>query len=648
MTTAVETRTFEAETQELLSLMIHSLYTEREIFLRELISNASDALDKLRMAGLKDPSLQSADEELLIRIEVDPEAHSICVTDNGIGMSRDEITSHLGTIAKSGTRAFLDQLKKDKGGEAASLIGQFGVGFYSSFMVADRVVVESLRAGETQGVRWTSAGKGEYTLEDIDHQARGTSVTLHLKPRDEDDETWQDFTDPFVIQATVRRHSDFVEHPIRMEMEEWEGEGDDRKQVTVDKTLNSRKPLWARSPSEVNEEEYASLYKHITRDWQAPARVIHVRAEVPVEFQALLFVPAALGHSLMDPDKNKSRLSLYVRRVLIMDECEDLLPSWLRFVRGVVESSDLPLNVSRQTLQANPITQRIRKHLVSQVIKNLTTWMEEDRESYESFFAGMGSMIKEGIYFGADDDQRLSNLCVFDTADAPKRLTLQQYVDAMPDDQEKIYYVTGERKETLVASPHLEAFRAKGYDVLLLSDHVDEWMVSRLTSFGGKDLQPASQGELDFNADEERDDESSDNGEAASEHKDALEAIKEHLGKRVSDVKFSKRLTDSPAVLVAPEGAMSPAMLRMMRQMNEDMPEPPRVLELNRDHAVVRGLLAIASAELVDRGPISFEDYAELVFGQALLAEGSPLPTPTEFARRLAAFMATHATDTAG
>ncbi len=640
MTTAVETRAFEAETQELLGLMIHSLYTEREIFLRELLSNASDALDKLRMAALKDTSLLAEGEELSIRIEADPEAQTLSVIDNGIGMSRDEVASHLGTIAKSGTKAFIDQLKKDKQSDAAALIGQFGVGFYSSFMVADKVVVESLRAGEKQGVRWTSTGKGEYTLEDIDRKERGTRVTLHLAAKGDDDETWQDFADPYVIQATVRRHSDFVEHPIRMKMEEWEGEGDDRKQVMVDKTLNSQKPLWARSPSEVKDEEYASLYKHMSRDWQAPARVIHIRAEVPVEFQALLFVPESLNPMFLDPNQSKSRVSLYVRRVLIMDECEDLLPGWLRFVRGVVESSDLPLNVSRQTLQANPVTQRIRKHLVSQVLKELAKFLDEDREAYETFFQSMGAMLKEGIYYGADDDERISNLCVFDTADAPGRLTLRQYVDAMPEDQDKIYYVTGGQKETLAASPHLEAFRAKGYDVLLLSDPIDEWMVSRLTKFADKELQPASQGDLDF--EDKDDDAKKEEAETESEHKDALEAIKEHFGERVSNVRFSKRLTDSPAVLVAPEGAMSPAMLRMMRQMNEDMPEPPRALELNKDHAVVERLVALAEASPTERDAVSFEDYAELVYGQALLAEGAPLPKPTEFARTLAAFMATH------
>ena len=636
MTAQVETRRFEAEVQELLGLMIHSLYTEKEIFLRELISNASDALDKLRIEALTNEGLVSADDVLEIRIEADAAERTVSVVDGGIGMSREELAENLGTIARSGTRAFLEQLEAAKqGGDAASMIGQFGVGFYASFMVADEVVVESRKAGTEHGARWRSKADGEFTLEDAEGLPRGTRVTLHLKPVEPDAEDKQDFADPHALAAIVKRHSDFVEHPIRMDMEEWEierdeegkpVEGGERKKTVVTKTLNSQKPLWARPRSEISDEDYKEFYKHVAHDWNDPLEHLHVVADVPVSYTAVLFVPSQRPLDMLRGPEGKSQISLYVRRVLIMRDCEDLLPVWLRFVRGVVESDDLPLNVSRQTLQANPLTRRIQKHLVSRLLKTLRTMLADDRERYQQFFDAFGSVLKEGIYYGDDDDHRVSSLCLWRGTTAETPMTLDEYVEQMPSDQEAIYFITGGDADTLAASPHLEAYRAKGTEVLLLSDPVDEWVLSRLDTYRDKPLKAVTHGEAPVEEEQER----KAREEKQETHKDLLEALQTALDEHVSEVRFTSRLKDSPAVLVSQEGALSPSMERMLREIHGEAPATKRILELNPDHALMTRLQSRFASGAESE---AFRSYAKLLFGQALLAEGSPLPDPAAFSR---------------
>ena len=636
MSAKPETRQFEAEVQELLGLMIHSLYTETDIFLRELISNASDALDKRRIAGLTDKAVYDEQEELGIELEVDAEARTLSIQDNGIGMTRDELASNLGTIARSGTREFLEALKAKKQGSAEQLIGQFGVGFYSSFMVADEVAVVSRKAGTEEAHQWTSKADGTYALSPATRERVGTTVTLHLKPVDAE-AGGSDLTDPFAIRRIIKKHSDFVEYPIHMDVEEWElekdedgnpKEGGERTKVVRRQVLNSRTPLWTRNKKDVTDEEYAQFYRHVTHGFDEPRVTVHLRAEVPVEFQALLFVPSEQPPAFMQTQDAKSKLALYVRRVLIMPECEDLLPPWLRFVRGAVECSDLPLNVSRQTLQENPVTGKIRKHLVAKLLARLGDLLAKDRESYAAFFQAFGGTLKEGIYYGDDDDQRISRLCLFETTGEGGATTLAEYVDRMPAGQEAIYTITGGDLETLRQSPHLEAYRANGTEVLLLHDPVDEWMLSRLTSFDEKPLRAVTQG------DAPAEDEAAKEARAAKEeaHKGLLETLAGHLAEHVKEVRFSSRLADSPAVLVSDEGALSPAMERMMREMHGGAPAAKRVLELNPDHPLTERLQALHAD---DADAALLADYAQLLYGQALLAEGSPLPDPIGFSRKL-------------
>lgn len=640
MTQTVETRTFEAETQELLGLMIHSLYTQKDIFLRELISNASDALDKLRHAGLTDADLDVKVDDLAIRLEPDETARTLAVIDNGIGMSREEMRENLGTIARSGTRRFLEQLKEKKE-DAPELIGQFGVGFYSAFMVADRVTVVSRKAGTTEATRWESAADGTYTLEAIDDAPVGTRITLHLKPAG-DDESEQDFTKEWTLRSIVKRYSDFVEYPVTMEIEreepildeEGKPKGGETRKVTKVETLNSRTPLWSRARNEIEDEEYAEFYRHLTHDWEGPLSHLHFTAESPVEYTALLYLPKRKPMDLMDSPRDKSRLSLYVKRVLIMAECEDLLPAWLRFVRGVVDCPDLPLNVSRQTLQANPVAGKIRKHLISKVLKLLLEQLTKEREAYAGFYAAFGPVLKEGIYHGEDTDNRISKTCLFATTAGEERSTLAEYVERMSDEQEVIYYLTGLDEDTLRRSPHLESYRKKDLEVVLFTDPVDEWMLERFSEFQGKSLEPIHKGDAQLESDEER----KVREDQETEHKDLLEAIQSQLEEHVETVRFTGRLTDSPAVLVTPEGGLGPAMERMMREMNEGHPRSRLILELNPEHSLVKGLVALHEREAEGE---DLKDQVELLFGQALLRDGQTPPDPVRFSELITRLMAT-------
>ncbi len=640
MTAQAETRRFEAEAQELLGLMIHSLYTQKDIFLRELISNASDALDKLRHAALTDGSLLAEDETLAIRLEADKDAGTLSIIDNGIGMTRDEMVENLGTIARSGTRRFLEELKAANAEQAPELIGQFGVGFYSSFMVADEVVVESRKAGAAQGARWSSRADGEYTLEDADVAERGTRITLHLKPLDKKDKDAQNFLEEWTLRSIVKQYSDFVEYPIQMDVERDEPVLDDEgkpkpgktTKVVKTETLNSMKPLWLRDKQSIKNEEHADFYRHITHDWNEPYAKIHFTAESPVEYTALLYLPKQRPMEWMEGPTRESRLSLYARRVLIMPECEDLLPPWLRFVRGVVDCSDLPLNVSRQTLQANPVTAKMRKHLVSKLLRTFGEKLKKDREGYGAFFGAFGPILKEGIYQGDDDKNRISKVCLFASTHGDELTTLSEYVERMADDQDAIYYITGLDKETLAKSPHLEAYRAKGHEVLVLSDPVDEWMLQKLPTFEEKPLKAIHKGDAGL----ETEDDKKAREKKQEESKDLLEAMQKQLDEWVGEVRFSSRLTDSPAVLVSPEGSMGPAMERVMREMDKNLPGMRRILELNPDHALVARLEAWHDEEPEGE---RFVDYTDLLHGQALVREGEQPPDPARFASLVTALM---------
>lgn len=641
MSTTVQTHRFEAEVQELLGLVIHSLYTEREIFLRELISNASDALDKRRIAALTDASLETGDEEPEIRLEPQRATRTLAIHDNGIGMTREELVENLGTLARSGTRAFLERLREAGQSDAGQLIGRFGVGFYASFMVADEVEVISRKAGTATASRWRSKADGTYTVEDAERDRPGTTVLLHLKALDPEDEGAQDWTDTQVLERVVRRHSDFVEAPIRMDVETWEiergpdgkpKEGGERKKVTQTRTLNARTPLWARPKAEVTAEALSDFYHHITRAFDEPLESVHVVTDVPVEVRALLFVPSEPPADWQQEAVRTSQVALYVRRVLIMPACEDLLPPWLRFVRGVVSSDDLPLNVSRQSLQAHPVVRRIRKLLVGKVLGTLEALRDGDRPKYEQFFEAFGPILKEAIYAGEDDEGRVARLLLVRSTKGDGWRTLDAYVDELPADQESLLWLSGADAATLKRSPHLEAARAKGHDVLLLGDPVDEWVIGRMREYRDKPFRSLAQGGAPAEAEEAR----TAREEKEKEHGDLLAAVGEVLSGQVARVRYSARLAESPAVLVADEGALGPNMERVMKQMHRGMPVAPRTLELNPEHAVTERLRALHGAD--PKGE-AFQDLAWLLLEQARLAEGQAPEDPVAFAERLARWL---------
>lgn len=604
-TDSAQSMPFETEVQELLDLMIHSLYSHPEIFLRELISNASDACDKLRFEALTRPELGVDKTQLGIRLETDAEARTLTITDNGIGMSRDELIANLGTIAGSGTRRLMRELKESGADERPELIGQFGVGFYASFMVADEVVVESRRAGDEAGHRWSSKADGRYTIEDAEGLERGTRITLHLKDAGDDD---PDFSADYVLRGLVKRYSDFVEYPIRM--------GDD--------TLNSMKPVWARPKAEVKSEEYTEFYKHLSHDFHDPLETIHFKAEGSTEYTALLYIPAQRPFDLFREQQPQSKLSLYVKRVLITNECKELLPSWLRFVRGVVEAADLPLNVSREILQSNPHMRAIKKRLTKKVVSTLATILKDDRERYAGFWNSFGSVLKEGICLGEDEDGSIAELCLFESSRGPDRTTLAEALERMPENQAAIYTITGPDRATLDASPHVAAYVKRGFEVLYLTDPIDEWMIDRLAEFKDKPLRSVHAVDDELLSESEKESVKA----AAEEHAALLEKLGEHFGERLAEVRFSGRLADAPAMLGTKDGALRPHMDRAFAESQGGAPGAERVLELNPNHPLTARL-----AELAEQGGQDFQDRADLLYGQALLAEGSPVPDPARFSK---------------
>ena len=615
-----ETRGFQAEVKELLNLMIHSLYSNREIFLRELISNASDACDKLRFEALDNPALFEGDAELAIHVDYDADARTLTVSDNGIGMNRDEVIANLGTIAKSGTREFFSQLTGDQQKDA-HLIGQFGVGFYSSFIVADKVTVETRRAGDPpeQGVRWTSDGGGEFDIEPIDRPRRGTAITLHLR------EGQNDLLSGSRLRSIIRKYSDHIVQPILMKKETWQ----DDKQVKSDEdeTVNQASALWARPKSEITDEQYKEFYKHVGHDFDDPLAWSHARVEGRQEYTELLYIPAHPSFDLWDRTARHG-IRLYVRRVFIMDDAEQLLPAYLRFVRGIVDSNDLPLNISREILQESRDIEAIRAGCTKKVLDLLANLAANDKDKYTTFWKAFGSVVKEGVGEDFANKEKIAGLLRFATthADRPdESVSLADYVARMKTGQDKIYYVTAESFNAARNSPHLEVFRSKGIEVLLLSDRVDEWVVSHVTEFDGKSLVSIARGGLDLGSLDDATEKESVEAEAG-EFKEFIDRVKRTLGERVKDVRVTRRLNESPACLVADEHDVSANLARMLKAAGQRPPPSKPILEINPKHPVVTRL----------KGEVRhFDDWANVLFDQAVLAEGGQLDDPATFVKRV-------------
>lgn len=649
-----ETLRFQAETRRLLDLMIHSLYSNKEIFLRELISNASDALDRLRFEALREDGPELGEEPLEIRVEADPTARTLTVSDNGIGMSRQETIDNLGTIARSGSQELIDSLRKGETEEnLLRLIGQFGVGFYSSFMVSDRVEVLTRRSGEEAATRWVSEGAGEYTVAEGARPGRGTTVTLHLKPADPEAGI-EDFTDDLVLKRIIRRYSDFVTYPIVLKTEREELEQDERglpkepearKRVVEEVTVNSRVPLWTKPESEVSEEEYAEFYRHVSHDWNEPLAHVSLRAEGRFEYQALLFIPSQAPYDLFYVGFEPG-LQLYVRRVLIMERCEALLPRYLRFLKGVVESPDLPLNVSREMLQGDRLIRAIRKGLVKKVLDTLDEMREKEPERYRAaFWSQFGRAMKEGVTEDFENKERLTELLLFQSSRAPfedgSELTgLAGYLSRMKEGQEHVYYLTGESREQVAASPHLEAFHDRGYEVLYLTDPVDELLVQYLADYQGKKLKSAGKGTVELGGEGEREEQRKELEVKEETFKPLLERLQKELDEHVKHVRLSSRLTASPACLVGADHDYSPQLEKLLQKGKGGGPKQRRILELNPEHAVVAGMLErIAGGEEGAAAAFPVADYAQLLFGYALLAEGSELADAARFNRAVAGLM---------
>lgn len=621
-----ETLGFQAEVKQLLQLMIHSLYSNKEIFLRELISNASDAADKLRFEAMSHADWYESDPELKIKISFSKEAKTITISDNGIGMSRDEVVANLGTIARSGTKEFFSKLSGDQQKDAA-LIGQFGVGFYSAFIVADNIVVETRRAGlpANEGVRWESQGAGEFTIESINRPERGTTITLHLR------EGEAELLSSWKLKSIIRKYSDHISLPIQMQKEEWDETK--KEQVLKDEfeNINQATALWARPKSEVTEEQYKEFYKHISHDFQDPLTYSHNRVEGRSEFTQLLFIPKKAGFDLWDRNK-RSGIKLYVKRVFIMDDAEQLMPTYLRFVSGVIDSADLPLNVSREILQESRDVKTIRESSTKRVLSMLEDLANSEdagrKEQYADFWKEFGQVLKEGIGEDTGNQERIAKLARFASTHndlAEQTVSLADYVSRMKDGQDKIYYVTGDSYTAAKNSPHLEIFRKKGVEVLLLSDRVDEWMLSYFHEFDGKQLVSVAKGGLDLGAlaDEA---EKKEQKETEEQYKDLIERMKKTLEDQVKDVRITLRLTDSPACLVADEHELSGNLLRMLKAAGQQAPDIKPILEINPQHPLVLKL------KYEDK---QFDDWARILFDQALLAEGGQLQDPAGFVKRI-------------
>jgi len=634
---------FQAETRELLDLMIHAIYSNKEIFLRELISNASDALDKLKFASLTEPALAEGAADPHIRLSVDGGERTLTVSDNGIGMSRAEVVDYVGTIAKSGSKEFLAALRANEGKVPPELIGQFGVGLYSSFMVADRVTLVTRRAGETSATRFTSTGDGTYDVDDADRDGCGTDVTLHLKPVDREDGI-RDYTKDWVLRELVKRYSDYVAHPIRMRVEATEVERDEQGEATQkttvhDEVLNSGQAIWRRNPDELQPSDYHEFYKHVAHDWNEPLLHIHFKAEGTVEFRSLLFVPKQSPADLVlqrDGTEPRNGVQLYIKRVFIMQDCKDLIPTYMRFVRGVVDTEDLSLNISREMLQQDRMIRLIRNRLTTKVLDTLVDLKSRERATFDRFWAEFGSIFKEGIVQDSRNKERILDLCTFHSTRGDESTSLPDYVERMGSDQKCIYYMTGPSRSAVVHSPHLETFRAKGVEVLVLTDAIDEVWAETTVDYRDLPFRCVGKGTVELGSDDER-----RAAREALEHREhqyaaLLTFIAGRLEDHVKEVRLSTRLTTSPVCLVGAPADITPHMEDLLRRMGKDVPPIKRILELNPDHPIVVGLERQYAMNPAD--PL-LDDYCEVLYGQALLAEGT-LPTdPGRFSQKVAMLM---------
>ena len=647
---AKETHQFQAETKKLLDLMIHSIYTNREIFLRELISNASDAIDKVHFEGLTNKDLLEGDDQYEIFLVPDADSHTLTISDNGLGMNKDDLMENLGTIAKSGTKAFLEKLQqaKEGGDTGKDLIGQFGVGFYSAFMVSEKITVVSRKAGEKQAYKWESTADGSYTIEECEKEKRGTSITLTLLPEFYGDKAEENFTDTYKLQSLVKKYSDYVRYPIKMNfvVEEQPKDADGKpiegagtiKRNEV-RTLNSMQPLWAKNKSEIKPEEYDEFYQNLFHDWERPMEVMHNKVEGTIEYTSLLFFPEHAPYNLYHSDYEPG-LQLYSRHVFIMDKCKDLLPEYLRFVKGLVDSPDFSLNISRELLQQSRELKLIGKNLEKSILRQLNTMLKKDREKYEKFWAQYGKSLKIGIYgsayTGTDTVDKLKDLLLFTTSKEDKLITLKEYVEHMPENQKKIYYATGKDRAAIDSLPQMELLRDKGIEVLYFLDNVDEFAVEVMREYDGKPFHSISRGDLGLD-DVESQEVKKETENITKTNEDLIKDIKETLGDKVADVKISSRLKSSAVCLVADEQGPSFAMEQVFAETNNPMFKAKRILEINPKHDLFARLQNIHEA---GKDTQQFKDYCNLLYAQALLIEGIMPDDPAVIANQIAQLMA--------
>jgi molecular chaperone HtpG len=625
---AEKTQQFKTEVQHLLDLMIHSLYSNKDIFLREIVANATDAIDKARFEAVTKPELAC---DWKIRITADKDRKTLTISDNGIGMTEDEVVDNIGTIAKSGTKAFLKALEesKDASASAPELIGQFGVGFYSAFMVADEVTLITRKAGsDAPAVRWESDGKESYRISSARKDTPGTDVIIKLK------EDAQQYLEQWKVADIIKKYSDYIAYPIEFPVKKV---NDDKTETVEDKVLNSQKAIWLKSPDEITEAEHKAFFSHLTHQISSPMKSIQFTAEGTTEFRALLYIPEKSEFNVFMPEFQKKGLQLYVRRVFITDECKELVPDYLRFLKGVVDSSDLPLNVSREILQENPLISKIQKNVVRKVLAELKKMQENEPAKYQEFFREFGRVFKEGIQTDYANQDKIRELAMYESLNtAPGLLlSLKEYLTAMPPEQKEIYYITGESRKGAESSPALEFFRAKGWDVLFMTDPIDEWIMQGATEFEGKKFKSVTQGEIELD-DAEKETSKKKIDEAAKSHKNLVEFLQKELDDTVKEVRFSPRLTESACCLVSDPNAMSAHMERLYRAMNQPLPSAKRIMELNPDHSLIGAMQKLYDQDAANP---KLKGYAQLLLDQSLLAEGSPINDPLIFTKRVADLM---------
>ena len=638
---ATEKKEFKTEVQQLLDLVIHSLYSNKDIFLRELISNGSDAIDKLRFNALSDKKLLKDQTDFGIKLYTDNDAKTLIIEDNGIGMTKDELEANIGTIASSGTRRFMEEIKKGNSSDNPELIGQFGVGFYSAFMVADKVTLKTRPAGSDESWTWESSGDGSYEITEGGREKHGTEITLSLK------EDCRDYIVEFRLREIIKKYSDFVEYPILMDITREEPELDEEgkpkegaeKKVTItEETLNSMKAIWMRPKSEVKKDEYNDFYKHISHDYTDPFKTIHYSAEGTLEFKALLYLPSKAPFDMFQHEGIKHGINLYVKRVFIMDNCEALVPRYLRFVKGVVESNDLPLNVSREILQEDLIIKKIEKNVTSKILTTLKGMMKKSKEDYINFYKEFGKVIKEGIEVDPTNKDKIKDLLLYESSKTKpgEYISLKEYTERMIADQKNIYFLTGDSRATVDNSPHLEVFKKKDVEVLFMTEPVDEFILPGFGEYSDKSLKSIAQGDIDLGTEEEKKIAEEQKKEVTGKYKNLIKKIEESLKEDVKEVRLSNRLTDSPSCLVTDEGDINPQMERIFAAMNQPVPEVKRILEINPNHPVIEKMNKIFES---DEKNSKVSDFSELLHNQALLTEGVAVKDPVRFSKLITDLM---------